>query len=404
MTRRKPGQFGFAFLLAALAMLGPFSIDAYLPAFPAMARDLPATPIEIQQTLTTYLIAFGGMMLWHGTLSDAVGRRPVIMVCLVIYTLGSIGCWFATDILQLWIYRAVQGLSAGAGIVVGRAMVRDRLEGDDAQRMMSLVTMIFSFAPAAAPIIGGFIYEWLGWRAIFGFLTLGGAALTVLCWFALPETLPKEHRQSLRPATLAANYWRVFRKREFQLLAAMLAFNFSGLFLFVASAPVLVLDHLSLTPSQFGWLFVPAVAGIFFGSLIANRLAGKIAPRQVIFAGFGIMFAAALINVGYHSALPAGLPWTIAPIAFYSLGMSMIMPNATLLVLDLFPSIRGLVSSFQGFCQTTMNGITAGLLAPLLFGSPLWLAAGQLAVCLIGFILFAAYVRGGRLASEPAGS
>src|SRR3954470_4569188 len=159
-----------ALLLAALAMLGPFSVDTYLPAFPNIEATLDATPIEVQQTLTAYMFAFAFMMLWHGALSDAYGRRNVILVSLCVFAVASLGCAAAHSIEYLWAFRMLQGVSAGAGVVIGRAIIRDLYADERATRLLSLVTMIFSIAPAIAPILGGWIVKLRNWRAIFLFL------------------------------------------------------------------------------------------------------------------------------------------------------------------------------------------------------------------------------------------
>ncbi|MCW5731320.1 MAG: multidrug effflux MFS transporter [Alphaproteobacteria bacterium] len=394
MPHRTPSPLLFSILLASLSMLGPFSIDTYLPAFPAIGAGLGASDVEVQQTLTAYLLPFGVMMLWHGTLSDALGRRPVILAFMVLFVLGSIGCIFARSIEELWIGRALQGLSAGAGVAVGRAMIRDRFEGAAAQRMVSQVMMIFSLGPAIAPIIGGYLFVWFGWESIFVFLTAYSLLVLLASAVALPETLPREQRQSLRPATLLANYLRVGGRREFRLLAFALTFNFSSLMLYIASAPRLVLDHLRLGPEDFAWLFIPVVAGIFLGSLTANRMAGRIGAPRVVGLAYGIMFAAASLNLAWHATMPASVPWSILPLALHTFGMSMAMPNLTLLVLDLYPQIRGLVSSCQSFVQVTFTSAVAGLVAPFLFHAPLWLACGHAGFVLLGFLCWTRYRAG----------
>lgn len=394
MPKSTPRPLLFSILLASLSMLGPFSIDTYLPAFPAIGASLGASPIEMQQTLTAYLLPFGLMMLWHGTLSDAFGRRPVILAFMAVFVLGSVGCVFARTIEELWFFRALQGLSAGAGVSVGRAMIRDRFEGAAAQRMVSQVMMIFSLGPAIAPIIGGYLFVWFGWQSIFVFLTAYSAIVLVVVALALPETLPREHRQSLRPATLLANYSRVGRRREFRLLTFAHAFNFSSLMLYVASAPRLVLEHLRLGPEDFAWLFIPVVAGIFLGSLAANRMAGRLGAGRVVGLAYAIMFAAATLNLAWHATMPAAVPWSILPLALHTFGMSMAMPNLTLLVLDLYPQIRGLVSSCQSFVQVTLTSAVAGIVAPLLFHAPLWLASGHAGFVLLGFLCWTRYRAG----------
>ncbi len=192
-------------------MLGPFSIDTYLPSFPAIGGEFDASAAGVQQTLSAYFLTFAVMTLFHGTLSDSFGRRPVILVSLVVYVAASIGCAVATDLPDLVLYRALQGLSAGAGMVVGRAIIRDSFEGHAAQRLMSLVTMIFALAPAIAPVIGGWLQGWFGWRSVFVFLALYGVILLAACLWRLPETHPPAAR---RPARRSTSVGRTGRSRR----------------------------------------------------------------------------------------------------------------------------------------------------------------------------------------------
>jgi DHA1 family bicyclomycin/chloramphenicol resistance-like MFS transporter len=365
-------------MLAALAMLGPFSVDTYLPAFPAIERALAATPIEVQQTLTVYMFAFSIMTLWHGALSDTFGRRNTILVALAVYVLASLGCLLAPSIESLWTFRVLQGLSAGAGTVIGRAIIRDLYVGAPAEKLLALVMMIFSIAPAIAPIFGGWIVKLFDWRYISLSLFIYGALLFWWCWHRLPETLPVSQRQPLDANSLFRRYARIFGTPLFHLRAGTVAFNFGGLFLYVAAAPAFILQHLGLGPHQFGWQFIPAVLGIFLGSLSANRLAGRIPITRQVALGFVVLVTAALGNVLYHTWLAPSLPWTVIPLFFYTGGMAVITPGATMLVLDLFPEMRGTVASCQSFTQTMVGAIVAGLAAPLLDGSVLLLAAGQL--------------------------
>jgi DHA1 family bicyclomycin/chloramphenicol resistance-like MFS transporter len=375
-------------MLAALAMLGPFSVDTYLPAFPNIETSLHASFIEVQQTLTAYMLSFGVMILWHGALSDTFGRRNVILVSLAIFAVASLGCASAHSVEYLWAFRILQGVSAGAGAVIGRAIIRDSYEGPEASRLLSLVTMIFSIAPAIAPILGGWIVKYRDWRSIFLFLFFFTIWMLWYCYRNLPETLPVEKRHPFHPRHLAHSYFQVFRSPLFHLKAGAVAFNFAGLFIYVAAAPVFLTRHLGLGPDQFGWQFIPSVAGIFCGALVANRMAGRVAiPRQVLF-GFIFLIGAALVNVLYHCFFPPAIPWSVAPLFFYTFGMSIVAPGATLLVLDLFPHIRGIVASCQSFTLTMLAALVSAVIAPLLSQSVLWLAEGQLAVTLIAFVFW----------------
>ena len=220
-----------ATLLAAQSMIGPFAIDTYLPSFPAIQADLRVSPAQMQQTLSVYLVVFAAMTLFHGTLSDSFGRRPVVLASLLVFVVASVGCALAPSFEQLLTFRGVQGLSSGAGIVVGRAIIRDSFEGHAAQRLMSLVTMIFGIAPAVAPVIGGWLQAVLGWRSVFVFLAVYSAALRAACCVRLPETLAAKDRQPFRLAPLARNYWTLGRSLPLFLLSSAIAFNFSGFFI-----------------------------------------------------------------------------------------------------------------------------------------------------------------------------
>jgi DHA1 family bicyclomycin/chloramphenicol resistance-like MFS transporter len=200
-------RWALAFLLACLGMLGPFSIDTYLPAFTGIAQSIGATPVEMQQTLSAYLFGFAVMNLFHGALSDSFGRRPVVLCGIALFTIASAGCALADHIGALVFWRAVQGMSAGAGIVVSRAVIRDMFPPADAQRVMSQVTIYFGIAPAIAPMVGGFLFVHAGWHAIFWFLTLIGVLLWVSNYRLLPETLHESHKQPFNVRHLMRGYW-----------------------------------------------------------------------------------------------------------------------------------------------------------------------------------------------------
>ena len=387
-TTPKLSSTRLATLLAALAMLGPFSIDTYLPAFPAIQDGLNASAIEVQQTLTAYLLSFAAMTLWHGALSDAFGRRNVVLVSLMIFAVASFGCASVHSVHYLWGFRILQGASAGAGMVIGRAIIRDLYAGAPAERLLSLVTMIFSIAPAIAPIFGGWIVSYSSWRNIFLALFAYTLVLLWACYKHLPETLPKENRQPFSADFLWRSYKDVFKSPLFYLKAGTIAFNFAGLFLYVAAAPAFITQHLKLGPNQFAWQFVPSVAGIFLGAFAANRLAGKLTVWKQVSIGFYFLFAASACNVIYHAVWPPALPWSVIPLFFYTFGMSMVAPGATLLVLDLFPNIRGIVASCQSTMVTLLGAIVAGIVAPALDHSALALAVGQLACCLAAIALW----------------
>ena len=377
-----------AALLAAMSMLGPFSIDAYLPAFPSIQATLHTSPLEVQQSLSLYMFSFACMVLWHGALSDAFGRRAVVLVSLVLFAIGTLGCAASHSVHYLWAFRIMQGVSSGAGVVVGRAIIRDLYEDAAAARLLSMVTMFFSIGPAVAPVLGGWIVTLFDWRAIFLALLGYSVVLGLYCYYRLPETLPREKRPPFNPRFLARNYGEILRSPLFHMKSGIVALNFAGLFIYISSAPVLLPRHLHLGPEQFAWLFIPAVGGIFCGALVANRIAGRMTFMRQIGIGFAFLLTAAACNVLYHLWLPPALPWTVLPLFVYTFGMSIAAPAATLIALDLFPHIRGTVASCQSFETTLLGAVVAGVIAPFLSQSVLWLSLGQMGFCSLALVLW----------------
>ena len=301
-----------AVLLGGLAMFGPFSIDTIFPAFPQMAAQLGADKLAMQQTISVYLAAYALMSIVHGPLSDAIGRRPVILGGLGIFTLASVGCALAPDLPTLLAFRALQGLSAGVGLIVGRAVIRDVLQGSDAQRLMSQVSMVFGIAPAIAPIIGGWMLGVGRWPLIFWFLA--GFSTLLICSTALwlPETHPQPSRMPLRAGRLLRDYVAIALNPRFQRLAAAGAFGFAGLFLYIASAPAFVLDLLGLGERDFAWLFLPTIGGMTLGAFISGRVAGRWQPTYQVGVGYACIGVAALGNVAYNAFIPVlALPWAV---------------------------------------------------------------------------------------------
>jgi MFS transporter, DHA1 family, multidrug resistance protein len=379
-------RWALAFLLACLGMLGPFSIDTYLPAFTGIAQSVGATPVEMQQTLSAYLFGFAIMNLFHGALSDSFGRRPVVLWGIALFTVASAGCALADSIGALVFWRAVQGMSAGAGIVVSRAVIRDMFPPADAQRVMSQVTIYFGVAPAIAPMVGGFLFVHVNWHAIFWFLTAVGIALWVANYKLLPETLHDSQKQPFNVRNLMRGYWALGSSPRFLMLALASGIPFNGMFLYVLSAPVFLGDHLHLSPGQFFWFFTLTIAGIMGGAWFSGHLAGKMKPKHQIRNGFVIMLLVSLLNLALNLLFTPTAAWALFPIAIFAFGWALMVPVVTLMVLDLVPERRGMASSFQAFIGSMANGLVAGLIAPLVMHSTVALAATSLAMMSIGIV------------------
>ena len=377
-------RWALAVLLAVLGMLGPFSIDTYIPAFSGIAQSLGATPVEMQQTLSAYLFGFAFMSLFHGAISDSLGRRPVVLWGLAAFTLASVGCALSQSIGQLVFFRAMQGLSTGAGIVVSRAVVRDMFDPTQAQKVMSQITIYFGVAPAIAPIVGGALFVHLGWHSVFWFLTSVGVVLWTANYKFLPETLHVDHRQPFKVSNLMQGYLKLGRDPRFLLLALASGVPFNGMFLYVLSAPAFLGEHLSLAPTQYFWFFLLTISGIMSGAWVSGHMAGRFAPKQQIKYGFSVMLLIALVNLGANLFFKAHVSWALFPIAIFSFGWAMMVPVVTLLVLDLHPDRRGMASSLQAFVGATANGLVAGIIAPLVMHSAVGLAAASLVMLSVG--------------------
>lgn len=372
----------FAVVLASLAALAPFAIDTYLPAFPALEDGLQASPLALQQSLTFYLLPYALMTLWHGAISDSIGRITTIKIGLGVFVFASIGCAFAPNIETLWFFRALQGISGGAGNVVARAMVRDLFEGAQAQRVMATVQMLFGIAPAVAPIIGGLLLG-IHWQAIFVFLALYAAVSLWAAVYYLPETMHKEKRMPLSAKQVIKDYRIIFSDKEFNFVVFALGANFASFFVYVLASPVFLVKHLGLSEHQFGWMFIPTVLGMVLGSYLAKRAAGRYARHKVVKLAYLWMAAMVLLNLLVCFVLPVNSVNNILPVALFNVGMALAMPILSLAALDRHPKIRGTAASGQAFIQMLLSTISAGIIVPLV-----WYAPSGLAMAMAGYLIF----------------
>jgi DHA1 family bicyclomycin/chloramphenicol resistance-like MFS transporter len=384
--KSQPSPLFLSVVLASLAALAPFAIDTYLPAFPVLENDFQATSLQLQQSLTFYLLPYALMTLWHGAISDSIGRIAAIKWGLGVFVIASIGCAFATNIETLWFFRALQGMSGGAGNVVARAMVRDLFSGPQAQRVMATVQMLFGIAPAVAPILGGLLLG-IHWQAIFIFLALYSGVSLLAAMRYLPETMPVEKRLPLSARQVIKDYRIIFGDKEFNYVVFASGANFAGFFLYVLASPVFLVKHLGLNGHQFGWMFVPTVCGMVLGSYLAKRAAGKYAQRKVVKAAYLWMAIMVVLNILVCFFLPTTAIYNITPVALFNVGMALAMPILSLAALDRHPKIRGTAASGQAFIQMLLSTVSAGLVVPLVWYAPSGLAMAMAAYLLCGWLM-----------------
>lgn len=378
-----------ALLLGALSMFGAFSIDTIFPAFPAMAADFGAGKVAMQQTISAYLVAYALMSLLHGPLSDALGRKRVLLAGVAVFVLASVGCALSPTLPWLLAFRVLQGLSAGVGLIVGRAVIRDCLRGAAAQRLMSHITMIFSLAPALAPIVGGWILGFADWHMIFWVLAAFGLVVWVATLLALPETHPPAARIAFHPSQLWHGNLAMLRHGGFRRLALAGTFNFGALFLYIASAPAFVMDHLGLGEQQFGWFFVPMISGMMLGAFTSGRMAGRVSATRMVTIGFSVIAVAMALNLGYNALVDVPrVPWAVLPMLLNAFGIALVFPALTLAILDMYPRQRGAASSLQAFISLSFNAVLAGVLSPLVSDDARTLALTAAGFSLLGWVFW----------------
>ena len=372
-------------VLAILASLAPFAIDTYLPGFHIIASDLLSTPSYVQQSLTFYLIPYTLMTLFHGAISDSIGRITTIKWGLALFFFASIGCALSTSVEELWFFRALQGIGGGAGNVVARAMVRDLYEGAQAQRVMATIQIIFGIAPAVAPIVGGFLLDY-EWQSIFIFLALYAGIAIFLSSKILPETMPLKDRLPFDLKSISKRYRTIFKDKEFIFLILSISANFSAFFLYVLASPIFLIDLLGFSEKQFAYLFVPTVCGMIIGSFIAKKTAGVISPSKVTRFGYFWMALITISNVVFCYFFDNNPIVNIGFIALYNIGMAAIMPIISIAALDCFPKARGTAASGQAFMQMLFSSAVAGVIVPICWFSTFGLSLGLFFILMFGLV------------------
>ncbi len=342
-------------LLAVLALLSaftPLSIDMYLPALPVIAVDLQSSAGDIQLTLSAFMIAFGVGQVFYGPAGDRFGRRPVILIGLFVYVLTSIGCAFAAAAGHLIALRFLQGLAACGGVVLARTMVRDLAEKDHAARAMSLMMACTSIAPMLAPVIGGQVMWFAGWRAIFWVLAGAGVIAFVVAWFQLPETLKPEYRQPLVFTQILKRFGELLGTRTFMGYALTSSFMFAALFSYISGSPFVFIERYGISPRLYGVVFGGMVIFMTIGSLFNARFvrllgAGRILRVAVIVPA--VSGAAAMV-MGWIEARygTIGLWPFLVCMVFQIATLSLIAPNSTAMAMQHYPHMAGTASSLMG--------------------------------------------------------
>ena len=376
-----------AIVLGFLNSVGPFAIDMYLPAFPAIARDLRADPHAVQLSLMAFFVALGAGQWIAGPLSDMFGRLRPMFGGLLLFVAASIGCAFASTIETLIVFRFLQGLGACASMVMPRAMLRDLYSGPDAARVMSIAMIVYSASPILAPLAGSFVADAVGWRGIFavlGGLALLGIALTIAF---LPETRPPASRMKSSLKTALSGYRVLLTDRRFLGIALIASLTLSGFFIYAANSSFVMSSHFGVSPRMYSVLFALNAISL----ITVSQFNGWLARR------FGLERAVWLAIVGHVVTMTSLLVLTLAGVdrldvmvvlLFIGYGLNgVIVPSTFVLAMEGHAELAGTASALIGTLNFVGGAVAVALVAPFANSTPLPMLAGIAACSVVVFLL-----------------
>lgn len=377
-------------IIASLVAIGPLSTDMYLPAFPALMQSFNADINQVQQTLSIFLIGFALAQLIYGPLSDRFGRKPVLMAGLLLFLVSSLAITFAESIATLSSLRLLQAIGGSAGPVLGRAMVRDIHGPRESARLLSYIGTAMAVAPAAAPIIGGYLTVWFGWQSIFLFLAAYGAIGVMLLGMRIPETAPPGSHHIISVGNLLKNYGILLKHPTWRWYTLTCSFVFAGLFSFLSGSSFVIIEFLGYEEQQFGLFFALVVAGFMIGTQIGGRLVRRLGINRLL--GYGSTIAATggvsmllLALAGVHHVAAIVLPQML-----YMIGVGIVMPQSMAGALAPFPHMAGTASALLGFIQMSAAAGVGVLVGHYHDGSPLSMS---LSIALMGILTLVSFLQ-----------
>lgn len=351
--------------LGLVAALAPLSIDMYLPSFPAMGAELGASAAQIQLTLSGYMIGFTLGQLGYGPLSDRFGRKYVLLSGITLYVAMTILCATAGDVESLTVYRFFQAIGGGAGTVLSRAIVRDSYSGARMAKVMSLMLTIILFAPMIAPVIGGYVLIWFGWRAVFWTLVIFGVLAICVVLFGIRESLPPGRRSKPGLGPLLRGYAAVLTHREAIGYILTGGITFGALFAFLSGAPFVFIEFYGVAPEHLGFIFTLNVLGVMAGGWINSKLVMTEGVFQMLSVGVWLLFAGAVALFALIATNVGGVWGVIVGIVFFTLPLNLINANAAAGALEFFPDNAGTASAVVGAVRYgcgAVSGVCVGLL------------------------------------------
>ena len=380
----------FVLLLGALVAFGPLAIDLYLPALPAIARGLAATPEAVQLSITVFLAGFSLGMLFYGPVSDRYGRRPVLLTGIALFVLASLACLLATGVEQLIVARFVQALGGGAASVLARAVVRDVYAPTEAIRKLSLMAMVTAVAPLLAPVLGSLLLGQFGWRGTFAAVLLWGVLSLLVVWFQLPETLPANQRGQLPLGRAFAIYGRLLIDPVALGLLLAGGMSFAAMFAYITASPFYFIELNGFSPTAYGLLFAANAVGIFATNYLNSRLARSRGPAVMAGVGCAAGFAGALL-LGLAIGMTDALPTVIGGLFIVVSMTGLLGANCVGLLMARYPQNAGAAAALFGASQFGLGMLASAAVSYHHDGSgrPMaWVIVATTALSLVGYLLY----------------
>lgn len=385
----KRNTLALTIVLAFLTALGPLSTDMYLPSLPSIAQDLSASAGQTQLTLSVFLFGFAVGQFFYGPISDRIGRKPVLLFGLALFTLASLGCTLAPDIHTLIGARFFQALGASGPIVLARAIVRDLYEGSRAGRELSRMASIMGVVPAVAPVIGGLLAPFGGWRATFFVAILCGVALTVTVAFRLSESLPRKAAQAVSFGSILRGFRSLLEHPGYRVYVMLSMLAYGGLFAFISGSSFVLQNVYGLAPLAFAFSFAFVVVGYIAGTFVAQHSVGRRGLDGTIRIGVSCLALGGGAMIVLVAAGVSSFLAVVGPMAIYCAGVGLTMPQAMASALMPFPDRAGTASSLLGICQMSFAALLGIALGQHLDGSALPL---PLVIASTGFLALAVFL------------
>jgi DHA1 family bicyclomycin/chloramphenicol resistance-like MFS transporter len=385
-TRPIPSYAKLAIILGTLSAFGPLSIDMYLPALPTIAAEFNTQTSVVQQTLAVFFIGLAVGQAFYGPIADRMGRRAPLLFGCTLYMIACIGCAFAPTIQSLVLLRLAQALGGCAGIVISRSIVRDLFDQQESARMYSFLMLVMGLAPITAPLIGGQLLLYLGWRAIFVTLSLFGLACVLLVTFVLPESLPVERRAQSGLGAVLRNYGEILMNRSYMGFAVASGLASSAMFAYISGSSFVFIELNGVAPEHFGFIFGINAIGLVGAAQLNRWLLARYEGVQVLRAALAVTAVSGILLVIVAATGFGGFPALLIVLFCCIASTGLVGPNATAAAMAPYAQRAGSAAALLGAIQFVL-GAAAGSLVGLLHNGTALPMTGVIALCGVGAFL-----------------